>query len=130
MGTDTIVGVALLAQAIVGVLVWILAKRGSREKIAALTTESEKYCRMWREQLDLNIDNAGAMGQAVLQMYKLGTDEGRAMAPCLDRSPEWNYGNDTHPIAVASDLASFQLALRQLDGLPDFDYQGIPRVSL
>lgn len=146
MGTDMIVGAALLAQVVVAILVWILAKRGSREQIAALQIESQHYERMWREQLNLNIDQSGAMGEAVLKMYQAGTDDGRAMGPEPDnqdaqndtvwsrRYPheprEWNYGDNTHPTAVASDLVRFRQALRQLDGLPDFDYQGIPRVSL
>ena len=129
MGTDMIVGAALLAQVVVAILVWILAKRGSREQIAALQIESQHYERMWREQLDLNIDQAGAMGEVVLKMYQTGTTDGRAMAPILERPAEWNYGDNTHPIAVTSDLARFRQALRRLDGLSDFDYQGIPKVS-
>lgn len=130
MGTSTIISVALLAQAVGGILVWILAKRGSQKVIDQLVADNARLTKLWSESVELSIDQAGAMGEAVLKMYKLGTDEGRAMAPILDRPAEWNYGDDTHPVGVATDLARFRLALRQLDGLPNFDYQGIPRVSL
>jgi hypothetical protein len=73
---------------------------------------------------------SATMGEVVLKMYQTGTTDGRAMAPILERPAEWNYGDNTHPIAVTSDLARFRQALRRLDGLSDFDYQGIPRVSL